>query len=310
MSRVSTVGLYSSAVLAITTAQDRLATATQQANTGKVAQDLSGYGADSEKIIAQRSLQSRIQSHIQNGTVLSSRLDLQDQALQSVSTAAGDAHNAIAQALASGDGSALMTQLQSALSTASTALNTRFNGQYIFAGSQTTTAPVSASQMSDLTAAGAIANVFHNDQLATANRLDDNTVVTTGQLADSVGTPLMTALQSVEAFNQGASGPISGTLTAAQTTFLQGVLANFSTAQSQATSDAVQNGAVQQQLKSTTSVLNAQNDTLTNSLSDLTDVNEAQAANDLQLAQFAFQASARVFNSLQNSSLLSILPIA
>ena len=308
MNRVSTYGMFNSAVLAINNAQARLTTAGQQANTGKLANDLSGYSASAEQITATQTLQSRLQSHIQAGKVLASKLDLQDQTLQSVSKAAGDAHQAISQALAAGDGASLVTQLQSALSTSVTALNTQFNGQYLFAGSQTATAPVAASSLADLTAAGPIANVFKNDQLATVSRIDDNTVINTGQLASAVATPLYTALQSFEAFNQGANGPITGPLTAAQTTFLQGILTQFTTAQTTATSAVVQNGAVQSQLTNTTDILTKQSDTLTGTLSNLTDVDEAKAASDLQLAQFALQASAQVFSTLKNSSLLNLLP--
>ena len=308
MNRVSTASLFNTAVLAINNAQNRLTTAGQQANTGKLASDLSGYSANAEQITATRTLQSRLNSQLEAGKVLTSRLDLQDQTLQAVSSAAGTAHDAVSKALAAGDGSSMMTQLQSALSTSVTALNTQFNGQYIYAGSQTGTAPVAVSTLSDLTAAGSIASVFKNDQLPTVNRLDDNTVTTTGQLASNVATPLYTALQAVEAYNQGPNGPFTGTLTPAQTTFLQGVLAQFSTAQTTATSAAVQNGAVQKQLQTTTDIITRQNDTLTGTLSNLTDVDEAKAASDLQLAQFALQASAQVFSTLKSSSLLNLLP--
>jgi len=308
MTRVSTAGLFNSAVLAINHAQDNLNKAGQQANSGKIADDLSGYASSAERITAARTLQARVQSHLDNAKILSSKLDLQDQTLTAVQSAAGDAKSAISSALAAGDGSSLMTALQSSLSTAATALNTKYNGQYIYAGSQTSTAPVAASQLADLTAAGAIANIFKNDQNPTTNRIDDNTVVTTGQVASNVATPLMTALQQVEAYNQGPNGPITGQLTTAQTTFLQGVLASFTTAQTTATSAVVQNGAVQKQVDNTTSLLGKQNDSLTGTLSDLTDVNEAQAATQLQLATYALQASAQVYNSLKTSSLLNLLP--
>jgi len=42
--------------------------------------------------------------------------------------------------------------LQTALSTAASALNTAYNGQYIFAGDATNTQPFNASSLSDLTA--------------------------------------------------------------------------------------------------------------------------------------------------------------
>ena len=311
MTRVSTAGLYATSVAAINTAQDRLNTAAQQANSGKLATDLSGYASSDEQITAAKTLQSRIQSYLDNNKVLSSKLALQDQTLQSVANSATTAKTAITQALAAGDGTALITQLQGALSDAVTALNTQFNGQYVFAGSQTSTPPVSISQLTDLTtpaATGSIASVFTNDQLAPVTRIEDNAVVTTGQLASTVGTPLFTALQQIAIFNQGPNGPINGTLTAAQTTFLTGVIASFATAETKSTSAVVQNGAVQQQLTSVTKNLTSQSDTLAQSLGNLTDVDIAKAASDLQMAQFAMQASAKIFSALTSSNLLNLLP--
>ena len=311
MTRVSTAGLFATSVSAINTAQDRLNTAALEANTGKLASDLAGYASSDEQITATNTLQSRIQSYLNNNKVLTSKLDLQDQTLQSVADSATTAKTAITQALAAGDGTSLMTQLQGALSDAVTALNTQFNGQYVYAGSQTSTPPVAVSQLSDLTTPAATANigsVFKNDQLAPVTRIEDNAVVTTGQLASTVGTPLFTALQQVVAFNQGPNGPITGTLTSAQSTFLQGVIASFSTAETSATGAVVQNGAVQQQLTSVTTNLTNQSDTLTQNLGNLTDVDIAKAASDLQMAQFAMQASARVFAALSSSNLLTLLP--
>jgi flagellar hook-associated protein 3 FlgL len=311
MTRVSTAGLYATSVAAINTAQDRLNTAARQANSGKLATDLSGYASSDEQITAAKTLQSRIQSYLDNNKVLTSKLDLQDQTLQTVATSASSAKTAITQALAAGDGTSLLTQLQGSLSDAVTALNTQFNGQYVFAGSQTSTPPVSISQLTDLTtpaATASIASVFKNDQLAPVTRIEDNAVVTTGQLASTVGTPLFSALQQIAAFNQGPNGPITGTLTPAQTTFLQGVIASFTTAETKSTSAVVQNGAVQQQLANVNKNLSTQSDTLTQSLGNLTDVDIAKAASDLQLAQFAMQASAKVFGALSSSNLLNLLP--
>ena len=311
MTRVSTAGLFATSVAAINTAQDRLNTAAQQANSGKLASDLSGYASSDEQITAAKTLQSRIQSYLDNNKILSSKLDLQDQTLQSVADSASTAKTAITQALAAGDGTSLITQLQGALSDAVTALNTQFNGQYVFAGSQTSTPPVSITQLSDLNTPTALANigsVFTNDQLAPVSRIEDNAVVTTGQLASTVGTPLFSALQQIAAFNAGPNGPINGTLTAAQTTFLTGVISSFSTAETQSTAAVVQNGAVQQQLTSVTTNLTNQSDTLTQSLGNLTDVDVAKAASDLQMAQFAMQASAKVFSALSDTNLLTLLP--
>jgi flagellar hook-associated protein 3 FlgL len=311
MDRVSTANLYSTATLGITSAQSKLQTASRQASTGKLSDSLSGYGSSSSQIIAMRSLQTRLEAQLEANKITSNKLDTQDTALTQFSGAATDARKAVANALGASSGITLMTDLQSALSKSISALNVSYNGESLFGGSQNTTSPVTISKLADLTTATATADlqtVFANGNLPQTARLDDNTVVTTGQLASTVATPLYTALQQIEAYNQSANGPLTGTLSDAQKTFLQGVLATLSTAESGATAVVAQNGALQSQLKDVTTNLGGQNDTLTNTLGNLTDVDIAKAATDLQMAQFALQASSKVFNTLQSSSLLNLLP--
>lgn len=307
MDPVSTVSLRNIATFGIQTAEQTLNTDIQQADTGQKANDLQGYGQSAAQITATQAVQSRISAYLTAGTNLSGQLTVQDQTLQQVASAGGDASNFISQALAAGDGTSLMTQLQGVLSDAVSALNTQYNGQYLYAGGNSNTAPVTAKNLADLTAAPSISSLFTNGSVQTVSRLDDNTQVTTGQLASTVGTPLFTALQSVEAYNQGPNGPFTGTLTPAQTTFLQGVVATFNAAQSGVTNIAAQNGAVQAQLTTVTANLTDQQTTLKTSLSNLTDVDEAQAATNLQQAQSAFQAAAQVYSTLKSASLLNYL---
>jgi flagellar hook-associated protein 3 FlgL len=313
MDRVSTANLYATTVFGINSAQSRLQIASQQASTGKLSDSLSGYGSSSSQITAMRTLQARIQSQLDSNKVTSNKLDLQETSLTQFSGAVTDARKAVANALGSGTGITLITDLQNALSKSVSALNTSYNGEQLFGGSQNATAPVTISKLTDLTTVAAIANlqtVFANGVLPQTARLDDNTVVTTGQLASTVATPLYSALQQIEAYNLGANGPLTGTLSAAQQSFLQGVLSSLTTAETGATAAVTQNGVLQKQLKDVNTTLGGQNDTLTNSLGDLTDVDIAKAATDLQLAQFALQASSRVFSTLQSSSLLTLLPNA
>ncbi len=99
------------------------------------------------------------------------------------------ARNAVAQAVASNSAAGLKEALQGSLSSISSALNVRFQGRYLFSGGQHQTQPVAATTLAALTAAPTIASLFSNDQLPTTDRLDDSTVVSTGFLADQLGTP-------------------------------------------------------------------------------------------------------------------------
>ena len=309
MDRISSASNYQSVLLNIMSAQNAQTTAQQQVTTGKIADDLSGYASQADALTASRSLQARLTTYVANGSTLSDKLTAQDQALSTVATATQDARDTVSEALANGDATALMTSLQSQFSQATSALNTQYNGQYLFAGTTTDTAPVDASSLSDLTGSGGVSAVFQNNQTKTVSRLDDNTTTTTGVLASDVGTPLFTALQSIQAYSAGPNGPLTGTLTTAQTTFLQGVVTQLNTAYTAANDAVASNGVVQDQVTASQTSLKDQQTALTNTLGDLTDADAATAASNLALAQTALQASAQVFATLNNTSLLSVLGV-
>ena len=67
------------------------------------------------------------------------------------------------------------------------------------------------------------------------------------------------------------------------------------------------NGVTQKRFESATTDLSNQADTLTIMVGGVTDVDMAEAVTRLQAAQLAVQASAQVFSSLQQSSLLNVL---
>ena len=308
MDRISSTSNYQSVLLSLMSSQNAQSTAEQQVTTGKLADDLSGYASQADALTASRSLQARLTSYQTNTSALSDKLTAQDQALSSVATATENATNAVTEAIANGDGTALMTTLQSQLDTATSALNTQYNGQYLFSGTNTSTAPVDISSLSDLTSGG-VAAAFTNNSTQTVSRLDDNTTVTTGVLASTVGTPLFTALQTIQAYSASSNGPLTGTLTSAQTTFLQGVVSTMNSAYASANSAVAANGVVQQQVTAAQTSLKDQQTALTSTLGDLTDADAATAATNLQLAQTALQASAQVFAALNNSSLLNVLGV-
>ena len=307
MDRIGTATSYQSSLLNILSAQARLDTAQNQVSTGKLASDLKGYAAQADTLVATRSVAARNDAYVANNTALADRLGVQDQALTSVHDASTGARAAIAQALANGDASALTATLQAKFQQAASALNTQYQGVYLFGGGNNDTAPVVASQLSDLTGAGGVAGVFKNGASTAIARLDDGTTVSTGQTASDVGTPLFTALQGVQAFTTGANGPLSGKLTPAQTTFLQGVLASFDAASDGLNTRVAQNGALQTQVSAALTTAKDRQTALTNTLGALTDADAAAAATRLNLAQTALQASAQVFSTLKNTSLLSVL---
>ena len=111
-------------------------------------------------------------------------LDLQHKAFSQVATALQSFLTAVAEALANNSGVDLMSTLQAQLSSATGALNTQYDGQYLFSGGQGDTAPVAAGSLSDLTAASPPSSVFKNGQTAPVSPRGPPTQVKTRPPAD------------------------------------------------------------------------------------------------------------------------------
>jgi flagellar hook-associated protein 3 FlgL len=307
MDRIATNTAYSSVLANLMQAEIAQTNAGSQLSSQVKAQDLAGYGGGAETLTAMQSTNTQVTGYLNNSQTVGAKLAVQDSALTEVGGAATSAIQAVTQALGTGNGAGLMTALQNAFGSAVEGLNTTYNGEYVFAGGQVTTQPVSASSLSDLTSAPSIASLFHNDQRITTSQIDPNTTISTGIVADQVGTPLFQSLQAIEAYDQGPNGPLSGNLTTAQTTFLTQQLAGLNTAQSGVTAVTAQNGLAQNAVTATQSALTSRQTMLTNLIGNIDQADVAQATTNLQQAQLSIQAAGQVFQALNASSLLNTL---
>ncbi len=306
MDRVSTANSYSSVLLDLTRSQAQQETANNQVSSGKSATDLKGYARNAETLTATRAVKTRVDGFVDQASALAAKLTSQDLALTQTASSAQSAHDAILSALALGDGEGLKSELQSWYSSAAQALNTQHAGHYLFAGGQVDTKPVAAANMTDLTA-GPVTAAFQNDQLVPTNRLDESTTVKSGFLADQLGTGLFTAFQQVQSYLDANGGDFPPKLDTATTAFLNGVIGQFDTARADLTNAAAQNGLLQQRVDQSKTNQESRQTMLTGMIGNIADVDMADALARLQQAQTATQASAKVFQTLQNSSLLNYL---
>lgn len=312
VTRVSTIGNYNTVLANLMAAQQRQLEASQRVSTQKNASDLKGYAASDELLTAMRSVQSRLDTYSTQNKLVADKLTTQDTALNQVADATQRARQAIADALASGDGTTLMSELQGALSQATGAMNAKYNGTYVFSGGQINTQPVTPTLLTDLTAGGppspAISTFFQNDQFRAQTQIDDSTTVTTGVLASDVGSNVLTAFQNMQAYVD-ANGGFSGTLTQTQQSFLESQLSVFDAAHTGVVNVTAKNGMVQQRVESVASDITTRQNTMSQMMSGITDADMGKAAADLQMAQTSFAAAAQVFQSLKQSSLLNLLQI-
>ena len=305
MTRVSTSGNFGVMTSNLMRAQVLQNVAGEQVSSQKNATDLKGYAKNAEVLTAMKSAQAKVAGFLDQTTRVSNRLDVQDIGIGQVSDATQDARDAIANAIAAGSAETLMQQMNGAFGDVVQGLNSKFNGRYVFAGAKSDTMPTTATSMNDLTP-GPIAGLFTNDQYITSNRVDDTTSVDTGQLADKLGTGVYGAFQQVQAYVD-ANGPFTGKLTQAQSDFLKGLLPTFDSVKTGLVTAQAQNGLNQKRFDTAKTDLSDQADTLSTMVGGITDVDMAEAITRLESAKLAVQASAQVFASLQNSSLLNVL---
>jgi len=310
MDRISTAGSYAAVIANMMSAQTQLNTDSDQLSSGEVSTDLQGYGSQAETLTAMQTVQSQVGGYLNQDNVLADKLTTQNTGLTQVANAATGASLAVTSALAAGMGDDLMQSLETQFQSATQGLNTTYNGEYIFAGGQVNTPPVSVSSMTALGAAPSVASVFQNDQTISSAKVSPNTTVQTGFLANQLGTPLMTALQAIQTYANGPNGPFTGALTTNQIAFLTSQIATLNSAASALTTTAAQNGGIQSQVSNVQNDLTDQQSTLATMIGNIADANVAQVSSNLQQAQLAMQASAQVFLALQNSSLLTVLTAA
>lgn len=301
--RVSTQAASQSALMDLMRAQRELYESGQQISTGLKAPDLKGYGNQAETILFARGALTRSDNFVEASKRLANRLEVQDLALNEMSDAVQD----LRLALTTNDGTFLMSEVQAAFSRFSGALNTQFNGSFIFGGTRTDAVPFTANTIADVQGAADIADLFQNSGTAQTGRIEENTTVETGFLADDLASDLMAIFARIADFDAGPNGPFDGTVTEAQQAFLSTEIGNIISAFETVSTALGHNGSMQSRLE-TAQRSNAQrSDHLKTMVAGLEEADMAEAATRLTQAQAAVQVSALVFSDMSQVSLLPFL---
>lgn len=320
MTRVSTNGNFQSALLSLMTAQSRAQQAQERIDSEKIATDMAGYGRGAEQLTSLTSTQARLDGFITTGKAVAARLSAQDLAMTRINEGGTGAREAIANSLAAGSITNLMTELGLQYQTVQGGLNAQHQGSYLFAGGQGDVAPAKAATMADLATAPSTASTFANDTLKQKSRIDEKTTVETGFLASDIGGPLTEVFRNIQAFQNGAAvtvngvtytpagaGTLTGQPNADVTAFLKAQLAELDKANTGLTNQTAKNGLMQNHVEAALDSQQGQQTALQKLMQDKTGYDPARAITDLQQAQIAIQASAQVINTLKNTSLLDLL---
>jgi len=305
MTRVSTFGSYNSALLDLMASQRRLNDANEKVSTERAATDLGGFGRGAEALTAMKSTHARITGFKDTGETVAARLETQALAFDRVIDGAQSARQAIADALAAGRLDGLMAELQNQFQSVQDGLNTKHQGQFLFAGGRVDNAPLNQMTLEEMAAQPSVAGLFKNDQLKQSSRIDEGSWIQSGFLASEMGTELYTIFRDIQQFHEATA--LEGSPSPAMQQFLTDQMGRLDQARESITGMAANNGAMQNRVDSVIEAQEKQLLSLEQLTKGKTHVDPLKAVTELQLAQMAIQASAQVVSQLRDVSLLNYL---
>ena len=175
----------------ITQAGAKLDNTNQQIASGVVASTYAGFGDKAQVLQATLSAQARNTAYTNATGMATTQTDLQDTQLTSLSSLATQLKKAVSDAVANNDPTGLMATVGNVFSQAVSILNSKdANGDFIYAGGRTDTAPVSVSSLSQLLAAPSVASIFTNGDSKKSVQVADGQSISFGVTASDIGTSL------------------------------------------------------------------------------------------------------------------------
>src|SRR5882724_10977296 len=220
--RVGTLGLSQTLLSSYSNIQARMTQTEAQISSGKVGTQYADVKDKAGVLAAAKSKAAGIDAYTTSVKSVVDRLNLYDTQLQGLSDLTQQLRQAMADAMALGNGDGLMEKVKALYQQAVNTLNTQVDGKYIYGGSRTDKPPVNAPTLADLAAAPTVASVFDNTTLNQTDQISDNQTMQTGINASDLATNLFQMFKDVAGFDAGVNGPLASNLNQAQMTFLGG----------------------------------------------------------------------------------------
>jgi flagellar hook-associated protein 3 FlgL len=282
----------------------------EQIASGKNATTYAGFGDQTQVLTATISANARNAAYTTATKFAVTQTDLQDTQLTGLADLAARLKKAVSDAVSNNDGKTLMSQVESIFDQASAILNSKdANGEYIYAGGKTDTAPVTVNSLSALQALPSVANAFSNGDLKKSVQVGDGITVSYGVTASDVGTDLMQMLKDIANYDVGSSFSGSANLTGPQATFLSGAIATTANVADGLNGAAAANGYIANRLEDAQTQQTSMTTLYKGFVSNIQDTNMANAATQLSLNQTQLQAALQVTAGLHQLSLLNFLPV-
>lgn len=317
--RIGTFGNSQAMIQQMLRQQTDLVETQRQVATGTKYDDVKGFGAGTSSLLSSHSILNRLDGFYDSNKSISGRLNAFDHSLTELEGIGNRLRDALFTARGTGDGTGLVTEIDSLFQQASSIMNTRFEGRFLFGGSVSDQPPMAIETTADLLAtAEPPAGSFFNDQGdPNSIRLDERTTVTVGNTASQVGEELLHTMQRILMFDAGTLPTGAGAFAPAsdldqqldgnQAEFLQSeldrVLGAIDTMKTAATDNALNLRTVEDvQLR-----IEDQRITLSELIADKEDADLGETAIRLNQQQVALEASFRMIAQMRQLSLVNLL---
>lgn len=309
MTRIATLAQQQALLAELLNTNARTFKTQLQVSTGKVGHTYKDIAKDAGVLLSAKRVETRIVQYQKMVLELGGRLENQNLQLEQIASSAAQLRQNVLDALSLSSGAGLMEAVEGVFRQALSVLNAQVDGSYIFAGSRVSDKPANIASLADLMAAASASDIFTNDQQRRGVEVDTGQVIDYTFLADEIGLPLMTLIKDIADFNAGPDGPFSDQLTAQQQQFLQGLLPALKTVAQDLNNIVARNGQYQQQVASVTEVHEQSAVFIKGFISDIEDVDMAEAVSRLNQDRVASEAATYILAQLQSISLLNFLPV-
>ena len=152
-----------------------------QESTGVISTDFGGYASDAQHVVNLQVSVTRAQSYVDAATLADSRIQVMYSAIGSMTDILTQLRSQLSAAStgSSTETNSVITTAQQMLQEMGSLMNTQYDGQYVFAGGKTDTAPVDLTSFSSGTGSTTTADTSYyegDDEIASVRVASDETV--------------------------------------------------------------------------------------------------------------------------------------
>ncbi|MCC3862226.1 flagellin [Pseudemcibacter aquimaris] len=305
MTRVSSFGQQQVMLNSLLNNQSKLFEDQKQVATGKKFESYKEVSGDLSTLLGSKNVLDRTTSYINAATHVKRNLDVNNLQLENVIGKAEDIRHAMLESIAQDKTFVLMDTIEEAFSSMIASLNTDIGGVHIFSGGRTDVDPIVGTELNDLVAAASASDMFQNDGRKAIAKIGKNTDMEYSLLADEVAEDLFAAIKTIADFNN--LTPIQGDLTPAQNAFIEGELATFDAVIEDLRIVLSSNGMRYGRADELLEEHQEQENFMLNFISDIEDVNMAEAITRVNNDQTALEVSYKLTSELSRLSLLNFI---